>query len=341
MAKIRKHQGHLVIDWRDSNGKRHFERVPGDDKGKAKRRLGEILKSGEKAITDETFEEYAQDWLQDKKAELELSTYLEYESVLKKHFYPVIGHEPFSKITKPMIRKIISAKRAEGYSNGTVRNMLAPVRAMYNQAIDDGEPIANPAAKLGVQKRYESKIDPYNREEVSAMLQKALALIPHYYPLFLCAVRTGMRQSELIALRPSDIDYEKGLIHVQRALSRGVLKTTKSRKPRWVDMSKQLSGVLHEMGRKGEEWQFQTPGGTQLDRHNLGKVWRQFLKDAKLRPIPFKNLRHSFASIHIASNQSLAYIRDQLGHSSIEITVNIYGHLVPGYKRSVADTLDD
>lgn len=135
MAKIRWHQGHLIVDWRDSKGKRHFERIPGDDRAKAKKRLGEILKSGEKAVTDETFKEYAEAWLENKKYELELSTYMEYESVLKNHFYPVIGDKPFSKIAKPMIRQIIKSKHAEGYENPTIRNMIAPVRGMYNQAI--------------------------------------------------------------------------------------------------------------------------------------------------------------------------------------------------------------
>jgi integrase len=106
-------------------------------------------------------------------------------------------------------------------------------------------------------------------------------------------------------------------------------------------MSKQLAGVLKEMKRKGDELMFQSPEGHVIDRHNLGKRWRRFLKDGELRPIRFHDLRHTFATQHIQNNQSLAYIRDQLGHSSIEITVNLYGHLVPGYNQSAADSLDD
>ena len=132
-----------------------------------------------------------------------------------------------------MIRDLISAKRTEGYDASTIRNILAPVRGMYNQAADDGEPIANPAARMGKRnKRLDPRpvINPYTSEEVPIMLQKGLQLVHLHYPLLLCAVRTGIRQGELIALKASDLDYENRLIHVQRTLSRGSLKPPKERK---------------------------------------------------------------------------------------------------------------
>ncbi len=343
MAKIRWHQKHLIIDWRDTNGKRHFERVPGNDRTTAKRRLGEILHTGEKAPTADTIKTYGDRWLESKKGELAASTYQEYEAVLRNHIYPVLGSKLFAKVTKPQIRALITAKRDEGYDAATIRNMLAPVRGMYNQAIEDGEPVGNPAAKFGKQNRGKSSalINPYTKEEVSTFLQKALQLRPADYPLYLCAVRTGLRRGELIALRRSDIDFEKRLIHVQRSYSRhGVIKTPKSGKTRLVDMSAQLTGVLQELP-ESDEALFKSKTGGYLDPSNLYKAFQAFLEEAKLRRIRFHDLRHTFATLHIKNNQSLAYIRDQLGHSSIEITVNVYGHLVSGYNRSAADSLDD
>ena len=86
---------------------------------------------------------------------------------------------------------------------------------------------------------------------------------------------------------------------------------------------------------------FQNEAGAMLDPSKVYKEFKKFLEDNELRKIRFHDLRHTFATLHLKNNQSLAYIRDQLGHSSIEITVNIYGHLVPGYNRSAADSLDD
>jgi integrase len=139
-----------------------------------------------------------------------------------------------------MIRELILSKRKEGYDPSTIRNMLAPVRGMYNQAADDGEPIHNPAARIGKRNKRNDPtpdINPYSPEEVPLMLQKALQLVPSFYPLLLCGVRTGIRQGELIALKASDVDFKNRLIHVQRNLSRGKLKLPKNGKTRKVDMS--------------------------------------------------------------------------------------------------------
>ena len=105
-----------------------------------------------------------------------------------------------------------------------------------------------------------------------------------------------------------------------------------------------------------EGWLFTTPeilpkrkdskhakprGGTQLDPSNLRKVFHAVLTKAKLRRVRFHDIRHSYASLLIQQGESPAYIRDQLGHHSIQITVDIYGHLVPGGNRQPVDRLDD
>ncbi|MBI3770369.1 MAG: tyrosine-type recombinase/integrase [Deltaproteobacteria bacterium] len=65
------------------------------------------------------------------------------------------------------------------------------------------------------------------------------------------------------------------------------------------------------------------------------------LQRAGLRHVPIKALRHTLASLLIAQGESLAYVRDQLGHHSIQITTEHYGHLVPGGNRAVVDRLDE
>jgi integrase len=78
-----------------------------------------------------------------------------------------------------------------------------------------------------------------------------------------------------------------------------------------------------------------------LDASNIRKVFDGCLTHAGLRKIRFHDLRHSFASWLIANGESLAYVKDQLGHHSIQITVDTYGHLVPGANRQVVNRLDD
>ena len=84
-----------------------------------------------------------------------------------------------------------------------------------------------------------------------------------------------------------------------------------------------------------EGWLFQTPVGTQIDPSNLRKLFNRLLTDAKLRRIRFHDLRHTFASLLLQNGES----PEQMGHFSIQVTVDIDGHLVPD--RQAVDRLDD
>lgn len=187
-----------------------------------------------------------------------------------------------------------------------------------------------------------------------------------------------MREGELIGLKWGDIDFHGRFIEVRRNVSRGHATTPKSGKARRVDMSLQLTNTLDELlgkrkaealkremekppeaRRKPEEvlanvmedWVFVTPEriikkklvpGTQLDPNNVRKrVFYPCLDAAELRRVRFHDLRHSYASLLIQQGESLAYVRDQLGHHSIQIAVDTYGHLVPGGNRQAVDRLDD
>ena len=193
MACVRKYRGHWVVDWRDPiTKKRAIEAVEEDTREAAKRRLAEILKTGEQVGSKATFKEYGDWWLENcAKGAIKESTYQEYEAVLRKHVYPLIGSKPFAKVNRAMIRELIAAKKKEGLSQSTVRNIMAPVRGMFFQAMDDGAAHQNPAARIGkLNKRSKDeprkKINPLTREEIQAMLMAASEKkYIHWYPLFL------------------------------------------------------------------------------------------------------------------------------------------------------------
>jgi integrase len=391
MACIKKRRGKWVVDWRDSSGRRRWESKA--NKKAAQDRLAEILQGDEanRPVETRTFQEYAEWWLKNvAKGSIKESTYQEYESVLKKHVYPTLSAVQFVDVKRPQIRQLIADKKAEGYEPATIRNIMAPVRSMYNQAIEDGITDKNPGDRIGkLNKRDKDKpkkkIDALTRQQVQTFLQTAYEKRAHWYPLFLCACRTGLREGELIALKGTDVDFNGCFLHVQRNLSRGKISVTKNGRDRKVDMSDQLVSVLSELlsarrskalqeefKKPAEErrdkdavvneamdnWLFQTPvvprselakkrrpdreprGGTQLDPSNLRKVFNRLLTAAKLRRVRFHDLRHTFASLLIQQGESLPYVRDQLGHSSIQITVDTYGHLVPGGNRAAVNKLD-
>ena len=374
MACVRKWRGKWVVDWRDPTGKRFIETVEGNRED-AERRLAEVVGAGKQAAPKRlTFEEYGKFWLENVAAgTIKATTYQEYEAVLRNHANPLLGSRPLAKINRKMIRELIALKKKEGYDQNTIKNILAPIRGIFNHAIDEGAAYMNPAARLGKQTKVnagqiEKKIDPLSREEVAVMLDTAADTLPHLYPFFLCAPRTGIRLGELIALKGIDVDFRGRFIHVQRNLARGAITTPKNGKTRKVDMSAKLAEVLDAMLSKRraaalekemqkepgerrdaaavvnavmEDWLFETPAGTQLDPSNVRKVFNKLLTAAKLRRVRFHDLRHTFASLLLAQGESLAYVKDQMGHSSINVTVDVYGHLVPGGNRAAVDKLDE
>jgi integrase len=150
MACITTKHGKQIIDYYDSNKKRHQVKVDGT-KEDALIRLAEILKGGKKPVnTKKSFKDHGEWWLANcAKGEIKESTYEEYERVLKLHVYPSLGSRPISKITRRDMKELITALRKKGLSRSSVRNVFAPIRAMFNQLIEDGELNFNPAANIG------------------------------------------------------------------------------------------------------------------------------------------------------------------------------------------------
>ncbi len=212
-----------------------------------------------------------------------------------------------------------------------MKNIIVPLREIYNHAMEDGVAIANPAARIGNfnrKRNQEKKIEPLTREELSILLETVEDRMPHYYPLLLCAARTGMREGELIGFKGGDVDFNGRLIEVQRNVVRKRVTTPKNGKTRRVDMSLQLINTIKrllarrkaEALKRGEslddvmeDWVFTTPQGTQLDPNNLRKrVFYRALAMAGLRRVRFHDLRHTYASLLIQQGESLAYVKDQL-----------------------------
>jgi len=136
--------------------------------------------------------------------------------------------------------------------------------------------------------------------------------------------------------------------------ARSNVGTPKNGKARRVDMSLHLTQTLKALqyARKVEtikqgwgrvpDWVFISKDGTRLDACNWrNRVFNKVLQKAGLRKIHPHMLRHTYASLLMQDGVSLAYIRDQLGHHSIKVTVDIYGHLAPQGNKESVDRLDD
>jgi len=352
------------------HGQRKAKRVGTGPAGKKAAELAAIkiqtrLVGGETTIFEEaalppvTFEAYAHQWLEMYANQVgKFSTAQTYELNLRRHVLPILGAKPVAAVVRSDCRLLIADCRTKGLSPKTVENICRTLSSVLSQAVEDGHLSANPAFRLG---RYYRKVDhpkpriqPLTTEAVHHFLVVARQQTPREYPLFLCAVRTGLRLGELLALQWGDLDVHGRFLEVRRNLVAGRITTPKNGKVRRVDMSAQLNEVLkgllltrkEETPRKAwgdvPEWVFCNALGRLLDKDNLRhRVFYRVLAHAGLRQIRCHDLRHTFASLLIQNGESLVYVKEQLGHSSIQVTVDIYGHLIPGANRAAVDRLDE
>jgi integrase len=197
--------------------------------------------------------------------------------------------------------------------------------------------------------------------EREKFLAACLEECPDYHPLFFTALRAGLRKGELIALQWGDIqlgaseDDREKFILVRRNYYMGEFGTPKNHEYRRVDMTKQLRAVLaewkdralvraYQVGKASiaEDLVFPSEERTPISADNIvPRYMEPTLERAGLRRFRFHDLRHTFGSLMIQKGVSPAYVQKQMGHKSIQVTIDIYGHLIPGANSEWIDVLDE
>ncbi len=370
-VKVRKRGGkwYVLVDY---HGRRKSKCVGSREAAEQVRRQVEArLALGDLSVLNApddkkpTFDTYADGWLKDyARIECKTSTADGYEGVLEQYLRPRFGKKLLNEIRRDDIKALINDLISKDLSRNTIRNALCVIRGLFNYAIEEGLVESNPAARLGrftrSAKTPQSKGTALTSMEVKEFLKAAEEICPAYYPLFLMAVRAGLRRGELVAVQWGDVqlggdDHDsQRFIVVQHNYVRREDTTTKSKKSRRVDLSRELRRVLVELrdhrlleaylkGKNdiSDELVFRSPEGTILDPDNLyHRVFLPVLAKAGIRRIRLHDLRHTFGSLLLQNGASIVYVKEQMGHSSIQVTVDIYGHLIPGANVCFVDRLD-
>ncbi len=306
---------------------------------------------------------YSQTWLDTcVKGILDDMTYERYGYVLRRDILPPLGEMALDAIEPRHVRDLLNNLTRAGRTSKSVSLVRTVLKSCLEEAVVEGYIQRNPISVLMHNRKRSKtaearrpkvhKVNPLRQDEVDQLIDTAMSYSPDMYgPMFLCDLRTGMRLGEVIALHWDDILWDRGVIHLRRMFKRGVVKELKDGEDRLVDMSDQLKEVLSTLyerrklaaanGHSGEVSPiiFNSKGGYRA-QNTVRKAFKTALKRSGLREVRFHDLRHTFASLLLQNGAGLAYIKDQLGHSSIKTTGDIYGHLVPGSMRHVVNMLD-
>jgi integrase len=304
----------------------------------------------------ETFAAYAQRWLDTPASARKASTQRFYAFNVKLHLVPVLGTTRIGDITRARCRDVLASCRDRGLKLASLKGVQRTLSAILSQAVEDELLPANPAFRMGKHLRPgdepRAEIQPLTALEVFDFVAAAQLHTPDHATFFLMALRTGLRLGELLGVQWGDLNLAGRYVEVRHNLVGGRVTSTKNTNRRRVDLSLKLTEALQEhrtamkaaslkAGRRLPAWVFTNRDGEPLDGDNVRhRVFYPLLETAKLRRIRFHDLRHTFASLLIQNGEPLTYVRDQMGHSSIAVTVDIYGHLVPSANRAAVDKLD-
>jgi len=370
-VKLRKKKGkwYLFINWHGRRKAKCLGTREAAEKVKreieARLALGDLgfLKPEEKPELP-TFKEYSEKWTK-RYAEVECkySTVYGYKLLLNRHLVPEFGQLELDRISREHVKEFAARLAGMGLSRNSVRRVISLLAEILSAALDDRLIERNAAVRiLRSRKDKEEKFQPspLTRDEQTKLLNAARAESLERYALLLVALRAGLRRGEVVALQWGDIQFGADdmnvsrFIEVRRNYVYGRFTSPKSHKSRRVDMSPELRRTLLELrdtrlfeafaagnSSIAEEFLFPSTTGSVLDPDNM--IRDQFLptlQTAGIRAIRFHDLRHTFGAMLIAAGAPLNYVKEQLGHASIQITVDTYGHLIPGVGERYVDRLD-
>lgn len=303
---------------------------------------------------------YADPWLRERAAlRLRERTAERYQGDFRVHIIPALGHLTLGELTRTHVRDFLSGKAHAGLARGTVANLLVPLRAMLNTAVEDGVIPGNPAARLGraLPKRPARIVRALAAEELAGALAVARRLYPEHADLLHVLAWSGMRLGEAVGLQWGDVDVAGGFLEVNRSVQyrahRLYIGSPKSGQERRVDIPRQLMERLRERrslreaeaalaGRALSPWVFSAPSDDAKPMNPAFlryKVWYRVLLEAGLRSVRLHDLRHTYAVLLLQAGEPVPYVSQQLGHSSIQVTVDIYGRFIPGANRQAVERL--
>ena len=264
-----------------------------------------------------------------------------YEAALRLRVLPELGATRVSTLSRADLQEFVDRLQGKGHDPSTIQTTLMPLRALYKRAVARGQVAVNPTTGLALP-AVRSKRDRIASPKEAAELIGALP--EEDRALWATAMYAGLRRGELMALRWGDVDLSAGVIRVERSwdAKEGEIEPKSAVGRRTVPIASVLRNYLVEQrirtadpdGRVfGDGSQPFSPSRV---RERASKAWER----AKLERITLHEARHTFASLMIAAGVNAKALSTYMGHANIAITLDRYGHLMPGNEAEAASLLD-
>jgi len=339
--------------WSARDGKRLFKTFATLAEAKAWRADTQVaLRNGTmRAGSSGTLREAAETWLAGVKSgavrnrsghRYKPSAIRGYEAALVMRVLPALGGLRLSEVRRVELQDFADHLCADGLDPSTVRNTLMPLRAIFRRAVARGEVAVNPTSGLELPALEGARDRIASPTEAAQLLG---ALPERDRAIWATAMYAGLRRGELLALRWEDVDLAAGIIHVERSwdAKAGAVGPKSRAGRRTVPIGAALRDYLveHKL-RSGRHvglvlgTSYTQPFTPSNVRKRANAVWMR----AGLESIGLHECRHTFASLMIAAGVNAKALSTYMGHSSVTITLDRYGHLMPGNESEAAELLD-
>jgi len=313
-----------------------------------------------------TLAEYLERWLKDyARPNLAPRTTEGYESIIRRHLIPSLGNITLTLLKPEHLQRYYSEKLSDGRCDGkgalnstTVSHHHTCLHRALKMALKWGLINRNPADAITPPRPQRAQIHTMNENDITRFLE--VAKPTPYYVLFYEALFTGMRRSELLALRWCDVDLLLCEVHITRSLHHlrtgefvfRVPLTAKGR--RMVSLSPSAALLLQEHRNKQEAQRaivgiplkdddliFSDSEGRPLLPDTVSHVWAKLVKRAGLEGIRFHDARHTHASLMLKQGAHPKVVQERLGHATISTTLDLYSHVAPGLQEAAALRFDE
>lgn len=301
------------------------------------------------------------------------STKLQYKSIYEKHIQPKLGKQMLFSIKQLYIKQLLKELDMNGLKYETQNKVRLLLNDMFNRAILDNFAISNPAKGIKIKREQEVQCRVLLREEQKEFFECSLGTF--YHNLFVVEVSTGLRPGEAYALKWEDIDLAKNLISISKTLLYQKLegdskKTFRLGQPktknsnRKIPINKQCREALLKQKRqqeivmskleakpiKGfEDLLFTTKYGTPINAEIQCDAIQNIVQQINMMRNDFEQmemfsghcLRHTFASRCFEAQIQPKTVQQYLGHATLQMTMDLYTHVLEEYKIEEIDKLDE
>jgi integrase len=354
-----------------SSGKRKQQWITaGPSKREAEKKLAKLIHELDNGTftkpSKQTLSQYLDQWLQDHRGNIAPNTAQTYAWFIERHIKPEIGQIPLTALKPEHLQRFYSDKLTSGRQNGkgglgnrSVKYIHATLHKALKSAVKQGKISRNPADAVDIPRVARRAMKTMDETELHIFLEYAKST--PYYALFYIDLFTGMRRSEILALRWRDIDLLLCQASVTRTLHQlhnreiviGQPKTAKGR--RLISLSPSTVAVLREHQAEqtkqrqalglpplqDDDLVFSHPDGQPLLPDSVTQAWRRIARQAGLDGIRLHDARHTHASFMLKAGTHPKIVQERLGHASIQVTLDTYSHVAPGLQQAAADRFDE